>query len=970
MFTLRGVVRFTSLQTRIRKRAALFTSQGQRQSKWYNPRMDSIVALDIETTGLDPETDAIIEIGAVRFTDRRIEGEWSTLIHPGRRIPPFITQLTGITDHMVLQAPSIKDVLPDLVNFVGDAPVLGHNVRFDLAFLRKQRILIGNEGLDTYELAAVLLPNAGRYNLGALAQALGVLLPATHRALDDARATRGIFLRLYEIALEMPLNLLAEIVRLSEPIEWGGYWPLHQTLRERNREIVSATSVRHSYAGPLFSERLGRPPLPLQPVEEPTPLNTDEVAALLELGGAFSRHFPQFEYRPQQVDMLRAVTEALSFGRHLLVEAGTGTGKSMSYLIPAALWAIQNGRRVVISTNTINLQDQLINKDIPDLRAALGLNLRATVLKGRSNYLCPRRLESFRRRGPSNADEMRVLAKLLVWLQGTESGDRAEINLNGPAEREVWMRLSAEDEACTSENCLKRTGGACPFYQVKQAAQSAHILIVNHALLLADVATGNRVLPEYEYLIVDEAHHIEDATTNALSFRVTQGDVDRLLRELGGPSAGLLGWLLAATQDVLAPSDFASLNQLVQQATDLAFRLDNLSRQFFITVDHFLNEQREGRAVGMYSHQERILPATRIQPAWGDVELSWDEAQHTLQPLLETLGKLAQGLAEINEVLAEEDEELYGSLTNLYRRLYEVHENLNALVFEPEPDRIYWAEAQSNSYRLSLHAAPLHIGPLMEHYIWREKAAVILTSATLTTGGEFDYLRGRLNAVDAYELALGSPFDYETATLLYILNDIPEPGDRHGHQRAIERGLINLCKTIGGRTLALFTSYDQLKRTSQAIAPVLAKSDIQVYEQGEGASAHTLLETFRTSERAVLLGTRAFWEGVDVPGEALSVLVIIKLPFDVPSDPIIAARSETFDDPFYQYSLPEAILRFRQGFGRLIRTQFDRGVIAIFDRRIITKRYGRAFIDSLPTCTVRLGPLANLPNAAARWLNL
>jgi ATP-dependent DNA helicase DinG len=247
---------------------------------------------------------------------------------------------------------------------------------------------------------------------------------------------------------------------------------------------------------------------------------------------------------------------------------------------------------------------------------------------------------------------------------------------------------------------------------------------------------------------------------------------------------------------------------------------------------------------------------------------------------------------------------------------------------------------------------------------------VILTSATLTTAGEFDYLRGRLNAVDADELALGSPFDYERSALLYLVNDIPEPNDRNGYQRGVEHALIQLCRATGGRALVLFTSYDQLKRTSQAISPVLARHDIQVYEQGEGASPHTLLENFRTSDRAVLLGTRAFWEGVDVPGEALSVLVIVKLPFDVPSDPIISARSETFDDPFYQYSLPEAILRFRQGFGRLIRTQYDQGVVAVLDRRILTKRYGRLFLDSIPSCSIRSGPLANLPGAAARWLNI
>lgn len=932
--------------------------------------MESIVALDIETTGLDSDKDAVIEIGAVRFNDKRLENEWSTFVNPGRRIPPFITNMTGITDQMVLRAPPIQDVLSDLQSFVGDSPVLGHNVRFDLSFLRRYGILRNNISLDTYEMAAVLMPGASRYGLGSLIQALGIPFPATHRALDDARATRGVFLRLYEEALKMPLQILAEIVRLGEGLDWGGYWPLRLALRARSNEIASAQQIRHAYRGPLFEDRADSYAPPIEPAGDPTPLDIEEISALIEPGGLFSRHFPNFEHRPQQVAMLQAVAEALSEGRHLLVEAGTGTGKSMAYLIPAAMWALQNNQRVVISTNTINLQDQLINKDIPDLREVLNIDLRATVVKGRSNYLCPRRLESLRRRGPESVDEIRILAKTLVWLQGTVTGDRSELNLNGTNERAVWTRISAEDDACTTETCLKRTGGACPFYRVRQSAQNAHILIVNHALLLADVSTGNRVLPDYQHLIIDEGHHLEDATTNALSYHVTLRDIERLMETLGGSQDGLLGWLLGATQSVINPTEYAGLDFQVQQVADLAFRFQTLVRRFFQSIDHFLQEQREGNPVGMYSHQERIIEATRTQPAWGAVEAAWDEAELTLNPLVELVGQLAGGLAEIQESLVEEDQELFGSLSNLYRQMYELHSNLNALVFEPAKEKVYWAEIQPNGYQLSLHAAPLHIGALMRRHLWHEKATVILTSATLTAAGEFNYLRGRLDATEAYELALGSPFDYETAAMLYLVNDIPEPGDRNGHQRALESGLINLCRATGGRALVLFTSYDQLKRTSQAISPALAKHNILVYEQGEGASPHTLLETFRNSSRAVLLGTRAFWEGVDVAGEALSVLVIAKLPFDVPSDPIIAARSETFEDPFNEYTLPEAILRFRQGFGRLIRTQLDRGIVAIFDRRILSKRYGKLFLASLPECTVQDGSLTNLPKTAETWLNV
>lgn len=377
----------------------------------------------------------------------------------------------------------------------------------------------------------------------------------------------------------------------------------------------------------------------------------------------------------------------------------------------------------------------------------------------------------------------------------------------------------------------------------------------------------------------------------------------------------------------------------------------------------------------MYGQQERILPATRTIPAWTSVEIAWDEAEKPLSFIIDTLGKLIKGIGQLIADMdstqgAESIEDLVGVLSSIYRRFSEIYLNLNAMVFKPDNQYVYWVEANPNTHKIAINAAPLHIGSLMQKYLWHEKTSIILTSATLTAAGEFGYIRGRLMAEEAYEMTVGSPFDYENSALLYIANDIPEPSDRQGHQRAVEQAIIRLAQATGGRMLVLFTSYDQLKRTSQFVGPQLARNDIRVYEQGGGASAHAILESFREDERAVLMGTRSFWEGVDVPGQALSVVVIAKLPFDVPTDPIIAARSETFEDPFNEYSLPEAILRFRQGFGRLIRAQSDRGVVAILDRRILSKRYGKLFTSSLPTCTVQVGSLTELPRSAERWLNL
>ncbi len=535
--------------------------------------MTIIVSLDIETTGLDENREAIIEIAAVKFNGRRIEDEFSTLINPGKNIPDFITGLTGIDNAMVRQAPRLRDIAHELTAFVGDAPILGHNVKFDIGFLRKAGLFEYQQTLDTYELASVLMPTASRYNLGSLGQQLNIPLPATHRALDDARVTQAAYVRLFDMACELPVETLTEIVQLGDFVDWDAGWVFQQALQIRAKQGTQAKRVKSaSFSGPIFDSAKKESSTPIQKTEEPTSIDPEEIASVLEYGGPFSQYFESYEHRPEQVEMLKAVANALSTGNHLIVEAGTGVGKSFAYLVPAAYFAIQNNTRVVVSTNTINLQDQLIKKDLPSLKAALNLDLRAAVMKGRSNYLCPRRLDFLRSHGPKDSTEMRVLAKIIVWMLDNASGDRNEINLTGPTEREAWMRLSAEDDNCTTETCLGRMGGACAFYRAKQAAQTSHLLIVNHALLLSDVSTGSKVLPEYDYVIVDEAHHMESAVTNALSFRMTQNDLDRMLKELGGSSAGLLGRLLTDTHDALRPSDFGLLQQKSKRATDQSLR--------------------------------------------------------------------------------------------------------------------------------------------------------------------------------------------------------------------------------------------------------------------------------------------------------------------------------------------------------------------------------------------------------------
>lgn len=932
---------------------------------------DIVVAVDLETTGLDPTYDRIIEIGAVKFRGDEIIDEWQALVQPGCPIPFHITQLTGISDKDVEKAPTLDRVMPDLRRFIGSAPLLGHNVRFDLSFLQRAGLNASNAGIDTYVLASVLLPSAPRYNLTALTSMFDIQAGDAHRALDDARMTVFLYQELWQRILSLPLDTLAEIVRLGRQMPWDGALVFEAALQQRSRETFqspapqSASDIDDEIEG-LFGQQKATGEM-LRPSPTISRVDIDWLAALIEPGGLLPMSLSDYEYRPEQVEMLRHVAASLNEAQHTLIEAPTGVGKSLAYLIPSVHFAVRNNERVVISTNTINLQEQLLNKDLPLLQQALDVSFRAAVLKGRSNYLCPRRLAALRRRGPTTPEEMHILAKILVWLVDDKTGDRGNISLRGAVEGALWRRLSAEDEGCTSERCMVQMAGTCPFYRAKRQAETAHILIVNHSLLLSDVATEGRVLPHYRFLIIDEAHHLEDAVTNSMSFRTDPEMMERQLADLGSAHTGLLGEMLERTNGVIPQGYHDTLRDFVSVVVSAASAMSQHVDRFFQVLRQFLEDHvRIPR--NEYTQQVRILSALRRQPAWSEVEIRWDNLAQFTGAISDAMTKLAQGLSELSEYDIPEYDDLLASINSMARQLSALHARLNELVVEPDPNTIYWTEFQPDGSRISVHAAPLDVGPLVQEHIWHTKDTVVMTSATLRTDGTFDYIRERLDAEDVEQVVIDSPFDYKSNTLLYLVNDIAEPSEFDSYQREVERGLLELIRATDGRVMVLFTSYAQLRRTVNAIGDALDRDGITIYDQSGGSSRSQLLEGFVESQRAVLMGTRSFWEGVDVPGDDLSVLVIVRLPFSVPSDPLYAARSELFDNPFQQYAIPETILRFRQGFGRLIRRKSDRGVVAIFDRRVLSKGYGRMFLNSLPECTVQQGSMADLPRSAVAWL--
>ena len=929
-----------------------------------SPIEDTWVALDLETTGLSPDGDAIIEVGAVKFQGEEELDSYTSLVNPYRSLDSFIRRYTGISQADVDAAPPFSEVAPRLAAFIGSAPIVGHNIGFDLDFLRSGGLPLPNPRADTWDMAFVLLPRLRDYSLHRLALSLGIEHPRPHRAMPDATVARSVFLKLFEMAAEMDVFALAEMERLASRSSWVLAYLLRRLEQHRLAEGPSPSSGAGVTGIDVKALRArlhgGRSLRPHRSVESVDP---DEVEAVLSADGPLSRAVSGFEERPQQIEMARSVARAVGEGRRLMVEAGTGVGKSLAYLVPAALYALKNNVRVVVSTNTINLQEQLLTKDIPDVEKALeevegvsSEDLQATLLKGRANYLCLQRWGHVRSGESLSEEDARMLAKALMWLGGTSTGDRSELNLSGRGALASWDRLSAQGAAdCQGVN------GVCFLRAARERAAAAHIVVVNHALLIADLVAGRALIPDYDVLIVDEAHHLEEVATKQLGFEISQAGIDETLQLLGG-DRGLVGAAVTALRGSFAAQTRRETIEEVAAriAASLPGVRDSVAAMFGALARVADGQSGDGREV-------RVTSATRAQPGWSELEVRWEDTNALMGELERDLLALDAALDGLEESEVEYYEGLVSETRNAIQEQMELRANLTEFIPKPDPDGIYWVSTHRRTGDLSLNSAPIHVGEQLDKLLFSQKEAVVLTGATLSANETFDHMRDRTGFADNDELLLGSPFDYPRSALVYVPTDMPEPSSWK-YQGAVEHAVVDAATAAEGRTMALFTSHAALRETARAVRGGLQSHDIQVLAQGVDGPPHRLLEEFLDNPRSVLLGTASFWEGVDLAGDALSVLIIARLPFAVPTEPVFAARSELFDNPFEEYAVPHAIIRTRQGFGRLIRTSGDRGVAVFLDRRVVSRRYGKAFLSSLPPASRRQGRLRDLAEHIGSWL--
>ena len=866
-----------------------------------------------------------------------------TFADPGRPLTPPIVRLTGIRDEDLRSAPSIAEAVALFVAFAfqdGAPTFVGHNVGFDVAFLERAGMPAGSESLDTAELASMLLPSASSYALQRLAADAAIVPDAAHRALDDAITSALVLGHLARIARELPADVMSEIAALSDLIgpSTAEFFKEAANTAARNawtdnsgqrggfpseRPLAGGTSRSHE--GPSEEEP--------RDARNPAALSVDAVFAA---DGPLARKLVGYEDRREQRELAAAIERTFADGGALVAEAGTGVGKSMAYAVPAIASAAL-GERVIISTHTLPLQDQLVRKDLPALQLALGTDVAVAVLKGRSNYLCPRRWQILRG-SVATREEARLVCKTLVWRTATETGDRAELNLMR-GEGELWSRISANDESCDQRRCKRTPGVNCYLQRAREAAADAGIIVVNHALLLQDARMRGALLPQAEYVVIDEAHRLEDVATDAFGLELYEPRLRRDLQRVAHSVA-----VTSALRDPARAEPAERIRADIERALERTTEVFDALGALLLPISG-PTEERMRITAGLRASDDRWLP----------VELAGER-------LADAIAGIAFSAERIQNLGGDEDElaELEAAMGELAAARAAITRGLH----DPRLSDIVWLD-RDNDGALALHVAQSHLGGVIRQTIVNTHRAVVFTSATLAVASSFDFALDRLGIVDVGEaLAVGSPFDHQRQALLVLPTDVALPGEEPFVEETA-RLIEDVARTLDGRTLVLFTSHASLRDVSARLG-ALESEGLAVLTQGVDGSRRALLERFAQG-RAVLLGTQSFWEGVDLPGDVLRCVVIARLPFSVPDDPLVQGRAERYDDPFLQFQLPQAALRLRQGFGRLIRTKTDYGAVVLLDRRIVTRDYGDVLLGSLPDARTEHLPLGGIAARVAAW---
>jgi len=903
------------------------------------------VAFDLETTGLT-DKDKIIEFGAARFENGKIKEEFDTLINPEMIVSNEVLLLTGIEKDKIKKAPLFKDVMDDITDFIGAFPLVAHNAPFDISFIKREIPEILNPVFDTLELSRILLPFTSNHRLKTIYELFGNEKVNFHRALTDAIACGRIFLNLIEILEFLPTPQLEKILTIFEKVKddmdvvFKGVF--QNRLSGNNKENIDMI-------GNLF--KISSNICEFKPIKETTKLTPTEktVEKILTHKEIFNKAQLKYEKRAEQIALAKMVMKAFLSEEILVSEAGTGTGKTFAYLIPSILWSNFSDERVLVSTYTKNLEEQLFQKDIISLAQGLNLRFKTALLKGRNNYLCLKRWNNIFNENliSLDRDEKKGLLKLIIWKILTKTGDISENSsfwLNDNLS--LWSKLSCDALDCEMSKCPYFQ--ECYLARIRKTAQKANIVVINHSLLLSDLTMEQKLLGEYDRLIIDEAHNLEKAATDFLGITVSVWQMRNLLGRLYKNEQGVL----------LKVRNFLLLTR--KGKSDI--KIDDVDKciDFVTESNHLLSEISGTIKVEVKESEYR-----------GKLRLKKDEG--LVEEIRPSNEKLYSNLKYINDLIKkfldifgdkekpQREKEFINEITQFYKESVEIMENFFYILSCNDGNNCFWVEFYEGNKNIKLVSAPIVVANRLKKELFEKLNTAILVSATILVENSFRYFEekiGLLNGERVKEFAAGSSFDFGKQVQAFLPPFISSPQKNEFLMDVVDI-LRKLALSIRRGTLVLFTSYKLLNGVYEQLLDIFNRDNILLLAQGKSGSKDVITKEFKEIEDSVLLGTYSFWEGFDAPGKALELLVITKLPFASPKEPIVEARMEYIEsrgmNSFNNLIIPEAIIKLRQGFGRLIRSKDDRGIVIILDNRLVKKNYGRRFINSLPT-TIKISP--------------
>lgn len=914
---------------------------------------DDVVVLDTETTGLSHRENELIEIAAARLRGREIVDRFDTFVKPSGLIPAEITELTSITNVDVAHAPSAEGAVAALTEFVGGAPVIAHNAAFDRGFI--EAVSGGSEvsdiWIDSLALSRIALPRLSSHKLASMAELFGCA-SVSHRANADVEALCGVWRILLCGLDDLPLGLMRRLADMHPDVPWS-YRPIFSFLAGSHPDAVfSLVSARHDILAADSSSAAGSSAR--IDADELPGLNLpsrEEVEACFEPDGLVNRMYPGYEPRMEQVQMAAEVRDALATSSHRVIEAGTGVGKSIAYLVPFAQAAKRNNITVGIATKSNNLADQLMYHELPRLAREIEGGLTYCALKGYDHYPCLRKLERLARASEVHttrdpADTLTAIAVIYAYACQSPAGD-----LDGLGIR--WRSVRKADLTTSSRECARRL---CPFYPDKcmvhgsrRRAARADVVVTNHSLLFRNVAADGKILPPIRHWVVDEAHSIEGEARRQWAVTVSADESRSIFERLGGARIGSLGRI---TRD-LAASDAATLFMgLTAKATSSTQRASLAMADLFDAVRDLARSARSDS--GYDTANMWIGREVRESAAWG----VFAEVANTA---IDALDEASKNLASLVETVAEEKPELVADVADGQRRLKELHDGLK-LVVEGTNDRYVYSCQVNRRIKAggeSLSAERLDIGEALAENWLPEMHTAIFASATMTVSGSFDHFThavglDRLGRESFQTLHLDSSYDFERNMAVVVAGDIPDPRNRAAYLDALENLLVDVHVAMGGSTLTLFTNRRDMEELFDRVSPRLSKGGLALDCQKKNTSAKILRDRFLSDETSSLFALKAFWEGFDAAGDTLRCVVIPKLPFSSPTDPLSCERGVREDRAWARYSLPEAVLEVKQAAGRLIRTSTDAGVLVLADSRLVTKGYGKKFLSSLPAAYQRI----------------